>query len=101
VPTFPVAARIRALGGSDVSTGDLNGDDNPDLVITDEGHSQIDVLINATPAGSPIATFPGFYTIDVGSQPKRTRLAQIAGSAKLDLVVSSSLDSTVSVLVAQ
>ena len=81
-----------------VTTGDVNGDGKPDILIANEFNLEVSVLLNTTAAGATAATFASQQTFATGREPKSVALADVNGDGKLDLVVGNYLDATVSVL---
>jgi ELWxxDGT repeat protein len=73
-----------------LSTGDLNGDGNADIVTANLGDDTVSVLLDGK---SQPAT-----TLHVGDEPFNPVLADVNGDGKLDIVAGNTDDDTVSVL---
>jgi hypothetical protein len=67
-----------------VTAADLNGDGNPDLVITDAGDGAVDVFMNN---GNASFTGPASYNVVGG--PNSIAVADLNGDGKLDLVTTN------------
>jgi hypothetical protein len=77
-----------------LTAADINGDGNPDLVVTDAGDNGVDVLLN-----NSNGTFTGPTAFGSGgSSPESLAVADINGNGKLDLVIANTGSNTVSVL---
>ena len=78
-----------------IAVGDFNGDGKQDLAVTNEGGSNVSVLLGnglggfTQASGSPIA---------VGSDPWNIAVGDFNGDGSQDLAVANYLDSTVTVL---
>lgn len=85
---------------SHVSTGDLDGDGKPDLVVSNiaSGSTAISIFRNANEIGS--LAWDMFQKVDltVGTRPYSTWLADLDADGKLDIVVANNTSGTVSVL---
>ena len=94
----PEASRWRSRGAvrareQRLSTGDLDGDDDIDLILTDSSANTVEVLIN-----SGDATFPTSTLFRVGVTPCSTAVGDLNADGALDLAVASNVSDTVSVL---
>ena len=77
-----------------IATGDLNGDGNLDLVVTNSiSLGTVSVLL-----GNGNGTFPTKTSYAVGNQPRGVTLGDINGDGKLDIVSANAGGDTVSVL---
>ncbi len=86
-------------GPSSISTADVNGDGNPDLVVTNSLDNTISVLLgNANGTFQYLNNVPKLGTFKVGSQPDSVSVADVNGDGNQDLVVANRGDGTVSVL---
>jgi hypothetical protein len=94
IATFQ-AQQIIAAGQAPayVAMADLNGDGKPDLVVADNGGSNISVQL-----GNGDGTFQAPKTYAVGSYPSFVAVADVNGDGKPDLVVANQSSNTVSVL---
>jgi len=92
IPIFTAGSSLAVV--SSVTAGDLNGDGNPDIVLTDSLYDTVDVL-----HGNGDGTFalPVRYT--VGNSPSDVVIATLVGEGSPDLIVANGGDNTVSVLV--
>ena len=81
-----------------VSLGDLDGDGKLDMAITDNAANKVSVFRNISTSGSittsSFATKVDFVT---GSSPKGITLGDLDGDGKLDIAVTNSSSSTISV----
>ncbi|WP_395683326.1 FG-GAP-like repeat-containing protein [Dokdonella sp.] len=80
-----------------VTAADLNGDGFDDLVAVNLGLDSVSVMLNATPAGGPLAFRPP-QDFGVGDAPRAAAVADINGDGKPDLLVANRNDGTVSPL---
>jgi hypothetical protein len=98
-PTF-AAQQTFAAGNSPffVAVGDFNGDGRPDLAVTNQFDHTTSVLLNTTPAGTPLPTFAPQKTFAVGDTPRGVAAADVNGDGRPDLAVANQVDKTVSVL---
>ena len=81
-PTMPVLQTL-GTGPAAIAAGDLNGDGQPDLVITDPaaGTIYVELATGKGHFGSPV-------TYSLGSQPGAVALADLNGDGKLDVIVA-------------
>jgi hypothetical protein len=89
--TFSTGANSRPYS---VAVGELNGDNNPDIVAADRGADSISVLL-----GNGNGTFQAqqTYSTGAGSAPYAVTLADVNGDGKIDAVVADSNSNSVSV----
>ncbi len=78
---------------SAVAMADLNGDQSPDLVVTNRLDNTISVLL-----GQAGGTFASAVPYTVGSEPQQVALGDIDGDGKLDAVVTNGASNDVSIL---
>ncbi len=79
-----------------LAAGDLNGDGNVDLVVSNSGDNTISVLL-----GKGDGTFTNGATYPVGNVPSQLTLADLNGDGKLDISVVNSTDNNVQVLLGE
>src|SRR5205823_4159816 len=63
-----------------LAAGDLNGDNKPDLVVTNGADNTVSVLLNTTTSGSP--SFAAPQTFAVGASPSAVTVADPNGDNK-------------------
>ncbi len=80
-------------GAERVATGDLDGDLDLDLVVTNSSHGDVSVLL-----GNGDGTFAADTRVVVGARPGGVALGDLDGDLDLDLVVTISRDDVVAVL---
>ncbi len=80
--TIPVIQNL-GVGPTSIASTDLNGDRQPDLVITDAEAGNIYVKL-ATGSG----TFASPTTYSLGSQPGALALADVSGDGKIDVIAA-------------
>jgi uncharacterized protein (TIGR02145 family) len=82
-----------------VTIGDINGDDKPDLAVSNSGSSSVSIFRNTSTSGSiTTGSFDAKTDLTTGSNPRGVAFADINGDNKLDLVVANQFFWTVSVL---
>jgi len=82
------------IGASYGLTGDFNGDNHIDLVVSNVNNSSVSVML-----GNGAGTFAAPLITGSGSQPRRAAVADFNGDGKLDLAVPLATGNVVSILV--
>lgn len=81
-------------GASGVTSADFNGDDAPDLAVSNYGASTVSVLLRTATGFAPEPGSP----YPTGQQPGQLATADFNGDKKADLAIPNSGDNTVTVL---
>ncbi|MGQ0620777.1 MAG: FG-GAP-like repeat-containing protein [Panacagrimonas sp.] len=84
-----------------VSSGDLNSDGRPDLVVTNTDSDTVSVLLNAIAPGATSLTSASFApagNFDVGSSPVAVAVRDLNGDGRPDLTVTNRDSDDISVL---
>jgi len=99
LPTFG-GKQTLAVGASPVAiaVGDFDGDGKPDLATANYDSSTSTVLLNRTGTGTFVPAFAAGVEFTTGYFPRSIASADINGDGRVDLVVASSAQSTLSLL---
>ena len=81
-----------------VVSADVNGDGKPDLVVANQGSSNVSVLLNTTLPGAASPSYAAQQPFTTGTGPQSVAVADVNGDGKRDLVVANQGANTISVL---
>jgi gliding motility-associated-like protein len=102
ITTADISAKVDFATGSNpfsAAIGDLDGDGKPDLAVVNEHGNTVSVYFNTSAGGSiTAASFAAKVDFATGSTPISVAIGDLDGDGKPDLVVTNSMDNTVSVL---
>ncbi|RYZ98425.1 MAG: hypothetical protein EOP47_19375, partial [Sphingobacteriaceae bacterium] len=88
-----------AAAPSSNAIGDLNGDDKPDLVVTNRVDNTINVYRNISPTGSlTAASFAPMVVFNVGKGPASVIIKDINNDGKPEIITANIESNTVSIL---
>ena len=98
-PSFAAATNF-AAGSSpnSVAAADVNGDGRPDLLVANNGSTNVSVLLNTTAPGATVPSFAAATNFAAGTGPASVAAADVNGDGRPDLLVANCISSTVSVL---
>ena len=98
-PTF--ASQQGFVAGTNpysLTTADVNGDGKPDVIVANSGDSSVSVLLNNMATGASTASFGAQQSFLVGTNSYSLVAADVNGDGKPDVIVASSGDNDISVL---
>ncbi|CAF0987895.1 unnamed protein product [Adineta ricciae] len=95
---FPQVTYSMGTGSSprSVSTGDVNGDNIPDIVVANFDGNNVVVLFNQ---GNGAFLIQGTYSTNVGSSPNSVIIVDVDGNKKSDIIVANSGGDNIGVLI--
>jgi hypothetical protein len=76
-----------------VTSGEFNGDSDPDLAVTNLDSDDVSILL-----GGPGGTFSGATNLPAGADPMGVAVADFNGDSDADLAIANNLSRTVSIL---
>ena len=98
-PSFTQQNLEVGSGPAAVLVADLNGDNLPDIAVTNSGDASVTVLLDTTATDAAAATFsPGTFDVDQDS-PTLIITGEFSGDDRTDLAVQGSLTGALTVLV--
>ncbi|MEZ2303328.1 MAG: FG-GAP-like repeat-containing protein, partial [Microcoleus sp.] len=97
-PTFATKFDFPTGTGSiSVSIGDFNGDNKPDLAVSNQNSSNVSILLNTTTTGATTPTFATKVDFTVASQATSVSIGDFNGDNKPDLALVQRLGNIVSI----
>ena len=79
-----------------VSTGDLDGNGKPDIVVLNYADSSVSVLINTSVVGN--ISFAPKVNFKTGANPRCISISDLEGDGKPDFVIANQYENTISLL---
>ncbi|TAG91785.1 MAG: DUF4347 domain-containing protein [Oscillatoriales cyanobacterium] len=97
-PTFnPKVDFTTGSGSTSVSIGDFNGDNKPDLAVSNQNTNNVSILLNTTTTGATTPTFATKVDFTVASQATSVSIGDFNGDNKPDLALVQRLGNIVSI----
>jgi hypothetical protein len=97
-PTFAAKVDLTSAASFGLASGDLNGDNTPDLVSLDPTNNSAVVWANQTATGAATPTFSSPIEFAVGTMPQWVGVADYTYDLKLEIVALNFASNDVSVL---
>ncbi len=82
-----------------IALADVNNDNRPDLVVTNQGNDRVAVYANNTTAGATTPSFGAAVNFTTGLAPSSVTVADVNGDGRRDLLVTNANQNSVSVLI--
>jgi trimeric autotransporter adhesin len=101
ITTASFAAKVDFVSGThpqSIATGDIDGDGKPDIIVANQGSTNVSVFRNTVAGGSITSTsFAPKVNFTTGTNPYSIAIGDIDGDGKLDIAVANNGSNTVSV----
>lgn len=89
LPSFTVTEIASDLSPAGISSGDINSDGKPDLVMGNEGANIISVLMNTTTTGAATPTFGSVVNFPAGSTPASVKIVDLNCDGMPDVLLTN------------
>ncbi|MDA1120031.1 MAG: FG-GAP-like repeat-containing protein [Bacteroidetes bacterium] len=80
-----------------VAIGDIDGDNKPDMVVTDEGAGTVTIFRNTSTPGPVPISFGSNEIFTTGDQPRGVAIGDLDGDGKSDIIVTNIASSSISI----